>query len=84
MGTDRGLDIFATGYPKSEPIPCDSTDPVDAIEETVSGKHGLSYNASTATYEYEWATNSGWTGCRQFVMQLKDGTTHRANFKFTK
>src|SRR5215217_2822933 len=72
FGSDQGLDIFATGYPKSETIPCNSTTPVDSIEETVSGKHGLSYNVSTDRYEYEWATSSTWSGCRQFVMKLKD------------
>ena len=84
LGRDQGLDILATGYPKSETIPCNSTAPVDAIEETVSGKHGLSYNASTDRYEYEWATSSTWSGCRQFVMKLKDGSVQRANFSFSK
>jgi hypothetical protein len=49
LGGEKGLDIFADGYPKSEPIPCDSTATVDGIEETVTGKGGLSYNASTDT-----------------------------------
>jgi probable HAF family extracellular repeat protein len=82
LGGDKGLDIFADGYPKSEAIPCDSTATVDGIEETVTGKGGLSYNASTDQYEYAWATGSTWSGCRQFVMKLKDGTVHRANFIF--
>src|SRR5215210_5316715 len=82
LGGDEGLDIFADGYPKSEAIPCDSTATVDGIEETVTGKGGLSYNASTETYQYAWATSSTSSGCRQFVMKLKDGTVHRANFIF--
>ena len=84
LGRDQGLDIFATGYPKSETIQCNSTTPVDSIEETVSGKHGLSYNARTDRYEYEWVTSSTWSGCRQFVMKLKDGSVQRANFSFSK
>jgi probable HAF family extracellular repeat protein len=84
LGRDQGLDIFATGYPKSETIPCNSTTPVDAIEETASGKHGLFYNARTDRYEYEWETSSTWRGCRQFVMKLKDGSVQRANFSFSK
>jgi probable HAF family extracellular repeat protein len=83
LGRDQGLDIFATGYPKSETIPCNSTTPVDAIEETASGKHGLFYNARTDRYEYEWETSSTWRGCRQFVMKLKDGSVQRANFSFS-
>jgi hypothetical protein len=82
LGGDKGLDIFATGYPKSEAIPCDPTETVDGIEETVTGKGGLTYNASTQRYEYDWATSSSWSGCRQFVMKLKDGTVQRANFIF--
>jgi hypothetical protein len=69
---------------KSETIPCNSSAPVDAIEETVSGKQGLSNNARTDRYEYEWATSSTWRGCRQFVMKLKDGSLQRANFSFSK
>jgi probable HAF family extracellular repeat protein len=82
LGGNRGLDIFETGYPKSEAIPCDSAATVDGIEETLTGKGGLSYNASTDSYEYDWATGSTWSGCRQFVMKLKDGSVHRANFIF--
>ena len=84
LGRDQGLDIFATGYPKSETIPCNSSAPVDAIEEAVSGKQGLSNNARTDRFEYEWATSSTWRDCRQFVMKLKDGSLQRANFSFSK
>jgi hypothetical protein len=82
LGGDKGLDIFARDYPNSAEMLCDSSAPVDGIEETVTGKGGLSYNASTDTYEYAWATSSTWSGCRQFVMKLKDGTVQRANFIF--
>jgi probable HAF family extracellular repeat protein len=80
LGGDKGLDIFAEGYPKSEAISCDSAAMVDGIEVTLTGKGGLSYNASTDTYEYAWATSPSWSGCRQFVMKLKDGSVQRANF----
>ena len=36
LGGDKGLDIFESGYPKSEPIACDSTAPVDGIEQTTT------------------------------------------------
>jgi probable HAF family extracellular repeat protein len=83
LGGNKGLDILADGYPKSDAVACDAAATVDGIEETVTGKGGLSYNASTDRYEYDWATNSSWGGtCRQFVMKLKDGTVKRANFIF--
>jgi hypothetical protein len=79
---DRGPNIFATGYPKSEPVACDSTAEVDGIEVTVAGKGGLRYDPLSDRYTYEWATNSVWSGCRQFVMKLRDGSVQRATFIF--
>jgi len=86
LGGDQGLNIFEAGYPKSQTMVCDSTAPVDGIEETVTtGLSGLSYDASTNTYTYVWKTEKEWAGsCRQLVVKLNDGTFHRANFKFTK
>jgi hypothetical protein len=90
LGGDQGLDIFAkaadgSSYPKSAATTCDSTDPVDAIEQTVTaGQSGLSYDATTDRYTYVWKTSKEWRGCRQLVVKLNDGSFHRANFKFTK
>jgi hypothetical protein len=86
LSGDQGLDIFESGYPKSQLIPCDSTAPVDGIEETVAaGSSSLSYNPSTDQYSYVWKTDKEWAGtCRQLVVKLNDGTSHRANFQFTK
>jgi hypothetical protein len=80
----QGLNIFAAGYPRSEQIVCGSTDPVDALTETISaGSSGLSYDPSADQYKYVWKTDRSWAGtCRQLVVVLSDGTVHRANFKF--
>jgi hypothetical protein len=43
-----------------------------------------SYNKKTDQYRYIWKTDKKWTGCRQLVMKLNDGTYHRANFAFSK
>ncbi|MBP8251133.1 MAG: ExeM/NucH family extracellular endonuclease [Herpetosiphon sp.] len=84
LGGDKGLNIFATGYPKSEIMSCDSNAPVDGIEETVTaGSTSLSYDALTDTYSYIWKTSKSWTGtCRQLVVKFSDGTIQRANFSF--
>ncbi len=86
LSGDQGPNIFAAGYPKSEMIACNSTAPVDGIEETVTaGSSSLSYDPSTDTYTYVWKTEKSWANtCRQLVIQLNDGTYHRANFTFTK
>jgi hypothetical protein len=81
-----GLDIFADCYPTSQQINCDSTDPVDGIEQTVTaGSSGLSYDATSDRYTYVWKTNKGWAKtCRQLVVKLDDGTEHAAIFEFVR
>jgi len=83
LGGDRGLDIFATGYPKSETIGCDSTAAVDGVEQTLSaGGSSLTYDPIADVYTYVWKTDKAWSGtCRQLVFGLADGTFQRANFK---
>jgi YVTN family beta-propeller protein len=84
LGGAQGLDIFEATYPRSQQVACDSTAPVDGIEETVTaGSSSLSYDPRTDTYTYVWKTEKGWSGaCLQLVVKLMDGSFHRANFKF--
>jgi predicted extracellular nuclease len=84
LGGNKGLSIFATGYPLSTKIACDSGAPADDIEQTVTaGGSSLSYSAGNDQYNYVWKTEKSWAGtCRQLVVMLVDGTSHKANFKF--
>jgi hypothetical protein len=84
LSGDKGLGIFAPGSPSSGPIVCNSSDPATVLEETVTaGSSSLSYDPVTDQYIYIWKTEAAWAGtCRQLVVQLNDGSTHRANFKF--
>jgi uncharacterized repeat protein (TIGR01451 family)/CSLREA domain-containing protein len=83
---DRGLDIFAEGHPRSTVTACDSTAPVDSIEQTVNpGAAELTYDPLTDRYTYVWKTQKSWSGtCRQLVVGLSDGSLHRVNFDFRK
>jgi hypothetical protein len=83
LGGDFGLDIFAAGYPKSQAVACDSTAPVDGVEQTTSaGASGLAYDPASGLYTYVWKTDKGWAGsCRQLVLSFADGTIAHANFK---
>jgi uncharacterized membrane protein len=85
LGGDRGLGVLA-GVPLSQSIVCDSNAPVDVVQEAAAaGASGLSYDAGTDQYTYVWKTDKGWGGgCRQFLLSLSDGTTHRANFRFNR
>lgn len=86
LGGDQGMNIFAAGFPRTEPFNCANPILVNGIEETVSaGSSSLSYNAATQMYTYVWKTDNAWElTCRQLVVKLADGSIHRANFKFKK
>jgi hypothetical protein len=83
---DRGLDIFAAGYPASAQHTCDPTAPTDAIESTAgSGGDSLRYDATTDTYTYVFKTSKSWGGtCRVLTLAFDDGTFYTAEFKFLK
>jgi hypothetical protein len=80
----KGLGIFAAGSPSSGPGACNSSDPATVLTETVTaGSSSLNYDPSADLYNYIWKTDSGWAGtCRQLVVELNDGSIHRANFRF--
>jgi hypothetical protein len=84
LSGNKGLNIFAAGYPLSGVIACNASAPVVDLTETVTaGGSSLGYTSSSDQYTYVWATSSSWAGtCRQLVIKLNDGTEHRANFKF--
>lgn len=83
LGGDHGLDILAPGYPRSQAVDCAATATVDGIETTVTpGSSTLSYDAGSDRYTYVWKTDKSWSGCRQLVVKLSDGSKHRATFKF--
>jgi len=80
----KGLNIFAPNSPSSGPIACNSSDPAVILENTVTaGGSSLNYDAGSDQYIYVWKTDPSWAGtCRQLVVQLSDGSIHRANFQF--
>jgi predicted extracellular nuclease len=84
LGGDKGLAVFAAGYPVSQQIACDSSQPLGSVEQTVTpGSSSLAYDPLTGQYTYVWKTDKGWGGtCRQLSLKLTDGTTHLANFEF--
>ena len=84
LSGNKGLNIFAPNSPSSGPIPCDASAPASTLDDTVTaGGSSLSYDAGSDQYIYVWKTDAAWAGtCRQLVVQLNDGSVHRANFKF--
>ena len=84
LGGNKGLDIFAAGFPVSGQMACSDGGPLSDIEETVTaGGSSLSYDAATDTYTYVWKTENSWAGtCRGLIVRLNDGSDHVALFKF--
>jgi Glycine rich protein len=84
LAGDQGLGILAAGSPASQRIACESSAPLDPIEETATpGGSGLQYNALTDQYTYVWKTEKGWANsCRQLNVKLDDGSDQRASFQF--
>jgi hypothetical protein len=80
---NRGMFIFATGSPSSQGVTCDTSAPLDGIEQTVAaGVSGLTYDAGSDTYTYVWKTQKSWTGCRRLTLEFADGSTQEAIFQF--
>ena len=72
---DQGSTILAAGSP--DWIPC------GAVDGSTEADGVLSYNSSSDRYTYLASTQKSWAGsCRDFVLTLRDGTTHRARFTF--
>jgi hypothetical protein len=87
LAGDQGLNIFATGYPKvTGAFSCSSDPNVDAIEEySTATVSGLKYDPTANQYIYNWKTEKTWAGsCRSLLVKLADGSTHRADFNFTR
>jgi Tol biopolymer transport system component len=71
---NQGLDVLAAGSPVW--APCGGGD-------TTPARGSLSYNASNDRYTYLVTTDKAWSGtCRDLVLTLRDGTSHRARIAF--
>lgn len=85
LAGNQGLDIFATGYPTSAKVNCDTGGLVDDVETTeTAGSSSLSYDGTAGQYKYVWKTDKAWANtCRQLLVRFKDGTADRVVvFKF--
>ena len=82
---DRGLNVFAGGYPTSEAIPCPAWTPHSVPEAGAGATSGLSFVDASGHYSFGWQTDPSWAGtCRRFEIALNDGTgpVHTADFMF--
>jgi hypothetical protein len=88
LGGNMGMNVIASGYPRAVASGCSGAgeDPI-ADSETLGNvsSNSFNYDASADQYVYVWKSDKGWTGrCVQLQLMMRDGTTHYANFGFTK
>jgi hypothetical protein len=83
LGGDRGLGIFADGYPLSVQINCATGAPIaPPVPTSPAGNSGLQYDPLLNQYTYVWKTQGDWSGtCRELRVLLVDGTMHTARFR---
>jgi hypothetical protein len=82
LNGNYGLNILR-GTPQVLVISCNTTAPTDDMTDTTTSNSGLQYDPASNQYTYTWKTERSWAGtCRQLVLNLIDGTTYRANFRF--
>jgi predicted outer membrane repeat protein len=84
LSGNKGLNIFAPGYPISQQIDCVSGALLGNVEPTFTpGSSSLSYDPTTDTYTYPLKSDKAWAGtCRQSMVKLSDGTIHVLIFSF--
>lgn len=84
LSGDKGLNIFAAGYPVSTEVDCETGEVIGTAGETgTAGGSSLSYDPLTDQYSYVWKTNKTWGGtCRILTIKLNDGSEYTAKFRF--
>lgn len=77
--------IFTAGSPASQRVTCNTSSPLDLIEQTVTaGASSLAYSKAADQYTYVWKTDPGWAAgtCRQLTLSFGDGSRQTALFQF--
>jgi hypothetical protein len=85
LGRGQGLDVVEEGWPQVAEVECGSRAEPSSGEPARHPRwfRDLVFRRRTARYVFLWRTERAWAGtCRQFMLRLKDGTVHRADFEF--
>ncbi len=52
------------------------------LNDPATGGEGLSVNASTGVFTYNWQTDASWTGCRRVQVRFSDNSIREVVFRF--
>ncbi|QQS20043.1 PxKF domain-containing protein [Candidatus Saccharibacteria bacterium] len=76
-------DILAAGEPTSQRVNCSTLATIGSPEATLSPKNSGLERIGKNKFEYDWRTVKSWENtCRVFNVQLIDGSSQKALFKF--
>lgn len=56
--------------------------PAVPLADAATGPTGISFDASTGVFTYNWQTGGSWTGCRKLTIRLRDNSLHELRFRF--
>ncbi len=88
LGSYRGAPPVASGYPQVAPVACGTGAEPEGGERARGSWKKLSVGQSKrgrGAYMFVWKTEKKWAGdCRQLVLKLDDGTTHRVELQFVR
>ena len=56
--------------------------PVVPLGDAAVGAGGISFDATTNTFTYNWQTGANWSGCRKLSLKLRDGSLRELRFRF--
>lgn len=74
LGGDRGLDVVSRAAWR----PCGAT-----TNDSSAASGSVGYSAGPGRYTFMWQTDKSWSGsCREFLLTLRDGSTHAAMVSF--
>jgi microsomal dipeptidase-like Zn-dependent dipeptidase len=84
LGGSYGLAILQAGSPSSVRVGCESSAPLTDVDEVATNVgYGLTYDAESGQYHYNWKTEKSWKGsCRLLSVALDDGSIHTAIVMF--
>jgi hypothetical protein len=72
--------VLAPGYPQSAPVSCTAPASLTTGDPTV--QNGSASSTPGDSYTYVWKTDKSWSGCRELIVGLVDGSYHTAVINF--
>lgn len=79
------LDVVRYNPLRLRQVGCVTNAPEEELPSDTPGASGLTYDVGSNQYHYNWKTSSAFADkCYELLLELDDGTTQVARFKFTK